>query len=96
MATKLPNSLAGLSWRSCWGSCATYRSSVLSASRGGRSASRYPPAAFAALRFASTESGTVSNIIAVALLALATLVITGLFVFTLVELGKGGLRALST
>jgi len=43
-----------------------------------------------------TESGTVSNIIAVALLALATLVITGLFVFTLVELGKGGLRALST
>jgi len=50
----------------------------------------------AALRFAGAEPGTGTEIVAVALLALATIVITGLLVFTFIELGKGGLRALST
>lgn len=50
----------------------------------------------AALRFASAEPALVNDFIAAALLALATLVIGGLLVFTLIDLRRGGLRALST
>jgi tellurite resistance protein len=49
----------------------------------------------AALRFAAAEPGFIADAIAVALLALATLVIAGLFVRTLVGLAKGELRTLS-
>jgi tellurite resistance protein len=51
--------------------------------------------AIAALRFAAAEPGFIPDSIAVALLALATLVIAGLLVRTLVGLVRGELRTLS-
>jgi tellurite resistance protein len=50
----------------------------------------------AALRFAAFQPGLVTNSIAVALLALASVVITALFVRTVFGLFKGELRTLST
>jgi tellurite resistance protein len=50
----------------------------------------------AALRFAVARPGLLTNVIALALLALATLVIAALFGWTLLGLLKGKLRALST
>jgi tellurite resistance protein len=50
----------------------------------------------ALLRFAAAVPGIVSNAIALALLALATLVIAGLFGRTVVGLLTGELRSLST
>ena len=52
--------------------------------------------AIAALRFAAAEPGFVTDAIAVALLALATLTIAGLLVRTLAGVARGELRALST
>ena len=49
----------------------------------------------AAFRFAAAESGVIADAIALALLALATLVIVGLLVRTLLGLGRGELRTLS-
>ncbi len=45
----------------------------------------------AALRFSAARPGVITDAIALALLTLATLVIAGLLVGTLVDLGKGGL-----
>ena len=45
----------------------------------------------AALRFAAARPGVITDTIALALLTLATLVIAGLLVGTLVDMGKGGL-----
>lgn len=50
----------------------------------------------AALRFAAARPGVIADTIAMALLALATLVITGLLVRTLFGISKGELRTLST
>jgi tellurite resistance protein len=52
--------------------------------------------AIAALRFAAADKSVLANAIAMALLALATLVIAGLFMRTLLGLAKGELRTLST
>jgi tellurite resistance protein len=52
--------------------------------------------AIAALRFAAAEPGSVADVIALALLALATTVIAGLFARTLFGLARGELRTLST
>ena len=52
--------------------------------------------AIAALRFAAADKSVLSNAIAMSLLALATLVIAGLFLRTLLGLAKGELRTLST
>ena len=52
--------------------------------------------AIAALRFAAADKSALAHAIAMALLALATLVIAGLFLRTLVGLAKGELRTLST
>lgn len=52
--------------------------------------------AIAALRFAAAEPGFIPDSIALALLALATLVIAGLSVRTLVGLVRGELRTLSS
>jgi tellurite resistance protein len=52
--------------------------------------------AIAALRFAAADKSALANAIAMALLALATLVIAGLFLRTLLGLAKGELRTLST
>ncbi|HEY0203298.1 MAG TPA: SLAC1 anion channel family protein [Acetobacteraceae bacterium] len=52
--------------------------------------------AIAALRFAAAEPGFVTDAIALALLALATLTIAGLLVRTLAGIARGELRALST
>ena len=48
-----------------------------------------------ALRFADARPGIVADAIALTLLTLATVVIAGLLVGTLLEIGKGGLRNLS-
>ena len=45
----------------------------------------------AALRFAAARPGVITDTIALALLTLATLVVAGLLVGTLVDMGKGGL-----
>jgi tellurite resistance protein len=50
----------------------------------------------AALRFATARPGLVPDTIALALLALATVVIAGLLIGTLVDISRGGLRNLST
>lgn len=50
----------------------------------------------AALRFAAAEPGLVTDTIALALLALATVTIAGLLVRTLVGIARGELRTLST
>lgn len=50
----------------------------------------------AALRFATARPGEMTDAIAVALLAFASLVIAGLLIGTVVDLARGGLRALST
>jgi tellurite resistance protein len=50
----------------------------------------------AALRFAAAEQSTIANGIAIALLVLATIVIFGLFVRTVLGLIRGELRTLST
>jgi tellurite resistance protein len=50
----------------------------------------------AALRFAAARPGIITDAIALALLALATLVISGLFVGTVIDISRGGLRNLST
>jgi len=50
----------------------------------------------AALRFATAEPALVNDLVAAALLALATVIIGGLLVFTLMDLRRGGLHALST
>lgn len=52
--------------------------------------------AIAALKFADAEPGTVTDVIALALLGIATLVIAGLLARTLVGLAQGELRTLST
>ena len=52
--------------------------------------------AIAALRFAAADKSVISNAIAMVLLALATLVIAGLFLRTLLGFAKGELRTLST
>ena len=52
--------------------------------------------AIAALRFAIAEPGAVADLIALALLALATLVIVGLLVRTVLGMARGELRKLST
>ena len=52
--------------------------------------------AIAALRFAAAEPGVITDAIALALLALATLTIAGLLVRTLAGIARGELRALST
>jgi tellurite resistance protein len=52
--------------------------------------------AIACLRFAAAEPGLVTDTIACAVLALATLIIAGLFVRTLVGLARGELRTLSS
>lgn len=52
--------------------------------------------AIAALRFAAAEPGMITDAIALALLALATLTIAGLLVRTLAGIARGELRALST
>ena len=51
--------------------------------------------AIAALRFAAAEPGLIPDLIALTLLALATLVVAGLFARTLLGLLKGELRTLS-
>ena len=51
--------------------------------------------AIAAVRFAAAQPGTVTNVIAWLLIALATLVIAGLTVRTAVGLARGELRRLS-
>ena len=51
--------------------------------------------AIAGLRFAAAEPGLIPDLIALALLALATLVVAGLFARTLLGLLKGELRTLS-
>ena len=51
--------------------------------------------AIAGLRFAAAEPGFIPDLIALALLALATLVVAGLFARTLLGLVKGELRTLS-
>jgi tellurite resistance protein len=45
----------------------------------------------AALRFADAQPGIVTDTVALGLLTLATVVIAGLLVGTLVDLGRGGL-----
>ena len=50
----------------------------------------------AALRFAAAEPGLVTDGIAIALLALATIVIGALLARTVVGLGSGELRTLSS
>jgi len=52
--------------------------------------------AIAALRFAAEEPGLVTDMIALALLALATVTIAALLVRTLIGVARGELRALST
>lgn len=52
--------------------------------------------AIAALRFAAAEPGLIADAIALALLALATLIIAGLLARTLLGLARGELRTLST
>jgi tellurite resistance protein len=52
--------------------------------------------AIAALRFAAADKSVLANTIAIALLALATLLIAGLFLRTLLGVAKGELRTLST
>ena len=52
--------------------------------------------AIAALRFATAEPGLITDTIAVALLALATVAIAGLLVRTIVGVARGELRTLST
>jgi len=52
--------------------------------------------AIAALRFAAAEPGQVTDVIALALLALATITIAGLLIRTLVGLARGELRTLTT
>ena len=51
--------------------------------------------AIAALKFAAAEPGTVTDVLALALLGLATITIAGLLLRTLVGLARGGLRTLS-
>lgn len=50
----------------------------------------------AALRFAAARPGIITDTIALSLLTLATVVIAALLVVTLLHIGKGGLRNLST
>jgi tellurite resistance protein len=50
----------------------------------------------AALRFAAARPGLVTDVIASVLLAVATMVISGLFIGTLIDLSRGGLRSLSS
>jgi len=52
--------------------------------------------AIAALRFATAEPGLITDTIALALLALGTVVIAGLLIRTLVGIARGELRTLST
>lgn len=52
--------------------------------------------AIAALRFAAGQPGAIADAIAVALLALATIIIAGLLIRTLVGVARGELRTLTT